>query len=108
MQLLWVKAGHKINLLILFNSVQAYGIEAHNYIVDENGTWLMECYLNIVQWSIDTEHFGLLSFINCKMHKIKTATITASVGQNSNSFKSQDICTFCDNINIDVYSITTS
>ena len=32
-----------------------YGIEPHNYVVDEVGGWLIERYLNIVQWSVETE-----------------------------------------------------
>ena len=49
--------------------VHPYGIEAHNYIVDVVGGWLIERYLNVVQWSVETECFGPWSVISCEMHR---------------------------------------
>ena len=49
------REGEGREILVIWKK-KGYGIEAHNYIVDEVGRWLMESYLNIVQWSVGTEH----------------------------------------------------
>ena len=79
--------------------MQAYGIEAHNYILDEKGTWLIECYLNVVQWSVDADCFGL---VLCQLQNAQDGaslllSLPVQESGHLHSFK----------FNIDGYGVTT-